>query len=247
MQVRYHFFTFFLITQLFFSFYQNLEAKERQFNFDFSINNNGWQGDFTDYPVGEETFFELAWGWTSLPAPLTIFTPPLTQGLFLSGNNHSDDLFMFVKRQIRGLKPRTNYELFFEVTIENNIPPGQVGIGGSPGESVFFKVGASTIKPNKVDVEGFYLLNVDKGNQSTSGKNAIVVGNLANPLVNPLNPTFEPKQFANTTPLIVRTDRQGRLWLFVGTDSGFEGSTLYYIAKISVTAISIAKKTECRN
>lgn len=219
-----------------------LEAtKEEHFNFDFSSNNEGWQGEFSDYPVGEETKFQLAWGWTSLPTPLTLFSPYLTQGLFLSGNNLSDDLFMFVKRQIKGLQPHTKYKLFFEVTIENNVPPGQVGIGGAPGENVYFKVGASTIEPNKIIVGDFYQLDVDKGEQSQGGKNAIVVGDLANPLVNPEDPIFEPKQFANTTPLIVQTDFKGRLWLFVGTDSGFEGPTLYYIARISVTAVKTKK------
>jgi hypothetical protein len=207
-----------------------------EFSFDFSINHEGWVGDFVDYPPGEEAFFELGWGWFNLPTPLPLNGKTLEKGMFLTGNNHSDDLFMFIKRQIEGLKPNTHYELTFVVTIENNVPPGEFGIGGSPGESVFFKVGASKQEPTKIIENGIYRLNVDKGNQAQGGKNAIVIGNLANPLVNPLNPTYEPKQFINTIPLKVKTDRKGRLWLFVGTDSGFEGPTNYYIAQIAVHA-----------
>jgi hypothetical protein len=214
-----------------------MEAKSTYFNFDFSVNNQGWQGDFSDYPIGEEAFYELSWGWTTLPAALSFDGHILTQGMVLLGNNHSDDLFMFIKRQIEGLKPNTFYDLTFGVLIENNIPPGIIGIGGSPGEGVYFKVGAATIEPQKVDVNGIYRMNVDKGEQSQGGKNAIVVGDLANPLVNPLNPQFEPKEFTNEgNPLRIKTDSKGRLWLFVGTDSGFEGSTLYYIAHIAVRA-----------
>lgn len=221
------------LVQLFFSF-SLISSETLNFDFTFSTSNDGWVGDFADYEVGQESFFELAWGWSNIPQNL----PPEDQlkGMFLSGNNHSDDLFMFIKRQINGLKPNTCYELTFLVNIQDNIPPGQFGIGGSPGESVFFKVGASKIEPEKVAKGPIYRLNVDKGNQSQGGKNAIVVGNLANPLVDPDNPQYEPKSFMNEIPLKVRTDHLGRLWLFVGTDSGFEGSTIYYIDHISVSA-----------
>lgn len=211
-----------------------LEAHEK-FTFDFSRGHDGWVGGFADYPVGDEAFYELQWGWQNLAVSLQIEDQILTKGMILSGNNHSDNLFMYIKRQIKGLKPNHHYELYFSVTIENNIPPGQFGIGGSPGESVFFKVGASEIEPDNIIENGFYRLNVDKGNQSANGKNALTVGTLANPLVNPNNPQFKPKTFSNEPSLRVKTDNKGRLWLFVGTDSGFEGSTLYYIAKIKVT------------
>ncbi len=216
-----------------------LRAEQTQvIHFNFSKDYEGWVGDFTDYPVHQEAFFELEWGWKNLPQPLST---TFTKGMFLSGNNHSDDLFMFLKRHITNLEPNTLYALTWEILIENNIPPGEFGIGGSPGESVYFKVGASTKKPKKVNVNGFYQLNVDKGNQSQGGKNAIVVGNLANPLVDPLNPQYFPKQFLNETPLLIKTDRQGGLWIFLGTDSGFEGPTNYYISEIILHAKPLAK------
>ena len=40
---------------------------EEKFEFDFNANNNGFVGDFTDYPVGNEEFYELSWGWANLP------------------------------------------------------------------------------------------------------------------------------------------------------------------------------------
>lgn len=214
----------------------NLSAQDdvKKFKSEFSTGNAKWTGAFACYNVGEEEFFELAWGWDTLPKPLEGKNGILTKGMYLSGNNHSDDLFMFLKRPVCGLKPNTRYDVTFHVTIENNVPPGQVGVGGSPGEDVFFKVGASRIEPKKVNVNGFYRLNVDKGSQSESGRNALVVGNLANPLVDPNDPQFEPKSFSSDRPLRIRTDENGRLWVFVGTDSGFEGPTLYYIAKIGV-------------
>lgn len=218
------------------SFFKAEAQESQKFNFNFETGTQGWEGDFADYPVGEEGFFELSWGWSNLPKPL----PNNVKGIFLTGVNRSDDLLMFIKKQIKGLARNAIYDLTFKITIENNIPPGQFGIGGSPGESVFFKVGASRREPIKVPTQTplgkFYRLNIDVGSQSQGGKNAIVIGNLANPLVDPMNPTFEPKVLTNTEPFRAKTDSQGRLWLFVGTDSGFEGRTLYYIADVCVKA-----------
>jgi hypothetical protein len=216
----------------------HLNSEEFNFDFIFSKSNEGWVGDFADYDQSQEAFYELAWGWSNLPTELPLDGQILKKGIYLSGNNHSDDLFMFIKRQIEGLKPDTLYELSFIVTIENNIPAGQIGIGGAPGESVFFKVGASRKEPKKVAEKGIYRLNVDKGNQSQKGKNAVVVGDLSNPLVNPSDLSYQPKHFTNEVPLKLKTDHKGRLWVFVGTDSGFEGLTHYYIASISIHIIN---------
>ncbi|MFI5343657.1 MAG: hypothetical protein ACHQUC_05485 [Chlamydiales bacterium] len=211
------------------------------FDFTFNENKQGWVGDFADYPVGEEIFFELEFGRAALPKEIPLANMILRKALFLSGNNHSDNLFMFVKRQIAGLKPNTLYALTFNITLEDDISPCQFGVGGSPGESVFVKVGASRREPQKIDVNGIYRINIDVGSQSAGGKNAIVVGDLANPFVESNNPEFQPIGYLNTSPLKIRSDHHGRLWLIVGTDSGFEGPTLYYIARIFVTAEPVTK------
>ena len=217
-----------------FQFFIFISVESKEFNYFFTKGHEEWNGDFGDYNVGEEAFFELAWGWSNIPKQLPIDEQP--KGIFLSGNNHSDDLFMFIKRKIKGLRPNTKYDLFFLVTIEDNIYPGQIGVGGSPGESVYFKVGASKKEPKKVADGSIYRLNVDIGEQSQSGKNTLVVGDLANPLVDPMDPQYEPKTFTNTIPLKAKTDSHGHLWIFVGTDSAFEGPTLYYISQVSLIA-----------
>lgn len=207
--------------------------------FDFSSSNQGWNGEFSDYPADEESFFELTWGWGNLPievsskqdAPKQVL---LTKGLFLAGNNHSDDLFMFVRRQLDGLEPDALYELTFSLTVECNIPDAQCGIGGSPGESVYVKAGASAEMPIKINREGFYHLNVDKGYQSEGGEHAHVLGNLANSFVDANSPQHHAKYFKSKTPLQTKSDSNGRLWIFIGSDSGFEGATKFYIAEIII-------------
>ncbi len=195
---------------------------------DFSHGPDGWKGEFADYPVGEEAFYELGWGWRNLPHPFGSFA----KGLYIQGNNHSDDLFMFFKKKIEGLEPNTLYCATFSLWIETNIPAQAVGIGGSPGESVFFKAGGSAKEPRKIVEENFYRLNVDKANQGQEGENAKIIGNLANDTVDPNAPDFMPKFLSGSLPIM--TDSKGSLWLFLGSDSGFEGFTRYYIAHIEV-------------
>jgi hypothetical protein len=193
------------------------------FESDFTRGQEGWQADYADYPVGEEVFYELSWGWEA------------DKGMFLSGNNHSDDLFMFVKTKVEDLLPNEEYVVHFELEILTNVPEGLFGVGGSPGESVVVKVGAVSEEPKKVAVDGYYRMNIDKGDQGQEGPQVVIIGNLANPAVDPERPAYESKLMNNSDkPVLVRTDDQGALWLIVGTDSGFEATSKYYIKSIQV-------------
>lgn len=196
--------------------------------FDFATNTAGWTGDFADYPAGEEEAYELEFGHSFLPAPLEI-----TQGsLKLSGINYSDDLFMFVKREVSGLMPNREYRLNFDVEFATDVADGMVGIGGSPGESVYVKVGATPNEPQKsTDEEGWYRLDIDKGNQAQGGDDMVVIGNFANGTDENV---YTLKTLSNTSPIRATTSSAGTLWLLFGTDSGFEGRTTIYINRIEV-------------
>lgn len=197
-------------------------------SYDFATTAEGWTGDFADYPAGEEELYALEFSYSKLPAPLDI-----TRGaLKLSGKNHSDDLFMFVKREITGLTPNKQYRINFEVEIASNVANDQVGIGGSPGESVYIKAGASPLQPQKTEDElGWYRLNIDYGNQSQGGEDMIVLGNFAN---GTSQNVYTLKTLSNSTPFLATASNTGSLWLLFGTDSGFEGETTIYINKIEV-------------
>ena len=201
-------------------------------SFDFSQSEEGWQADFVDLPANadDSSFYELKYDYTNLPANLGT-----QKAIMLSGNNHSDDLFMFIKRRVTGLNPNTSYTLVFEVELASNAPKGSVGAGGSPGESVYLKAGASEIEPVK-DVQGDqYVLNIDKGNQSEAGSNATVLGDIATPLTT-AEYTLITRNNASPSaePLIAQSNSNGDIWLMVGTDSGFEGTTTVYYTNIKV-------------
>lgn len=199
-----------------------------EFYFDFAQGTNGWTSDFADYPVGEETFYELGFEHDTLPEPLDQNQMALKQ----SGNNHSDDLFMFIKRKVSGLEPNTVYYINFTVEFASNVPDGTIGAGGSPGESVYIKAGATTIEPKKEkDGDNYYRMNIDKNNQSQSGEDMVVIGDFSNDTDQEI---YTLKTVANESPFGAATDENGHLWFIIGTDSGFEATTIIYYNSVKV-------------
>ena len=152
----------------------------KQYSFNFQANAEGWSGDFADYPsaADQRPIYNLQFSHTMLPNPLSNSDGALRQ----SGTNRSDDLFMFVRKKIEGLEPNIIYAISFEIEIATNAPSGNVGVGGAPGESVYIKAGATTIKPEKqIDtISKHFKMNVDKGNQSTDGPTIKLIGDFAN-------------------------------------------------------------------
>ncbi|MCS6974143.1 MAG: hypothetical protein NZM13_06615 [Cyclobacteriaceae bacterium] len=198
-------------------------------SFNFTESDMGWTGDFADYPKDDSVFYELIFKHDTLPANLN--ANGNRKALMLSGRNYSDDLFMFIKRKITGLKPNTRYDILFNVQLASNAPTGAVGIGGAPGESVFLKAGITTTEPRKVpDADDYYRMNIDKGNQAAGGEDMMVLGHIG---VAP-NTTRYTQIFRNNSslnPFSLQTDSTGEAWIIVGTDSGFEGkTTLFYIS-----------------
>lgn len=197
----------------------------------------GWKAGFADYPAGEETFYELASGWETLPASLGTNR----KGYKLNGNNHSDDLFMFITKKVDGLEPNSRYDLRFKILFGTNAQNNCMGIGGSPGNSVWIKVGANKNEPKGVnDGTGFLLLNWDKGNQAAGGSDAIIAGDFANSqecsATDVVTTYLKKSVMTEKGAYSTITDDQGSLWLLVGTDSGFEGTTTIYFMDLEVVA-----------
>ena len=63
---------------------------------DFRQSPQGWTAGFADYPVGEDDFYELVSDYRPLEAPLNTDE----SALIISGNNHSDDLWMYYKGRL---------------------------------------------------------------------------------------------------------------------------------------------------
>lgn len=215
--------------------------QEYQFEYDFEENEQGWVTDFADLPADfDPAIYELDSGWGELPSGLE------GNAIYLSGHNRSDDLFMFLKVQVDGLKPDTIYQVFFSIDLASNTPEGLMGIGGSPGESVFVKAGAVNYEPEVVEEsDGWLRMNIDKGNQASEGEDMINLGTISNPNID--LDTYTGEEYALMTLTSdgrlfeVVSDEQGNAWLIAGTDSGFEGLTKVYYDKISVQLSEVAQ------
>ena len=199
-----------------------------EFSFTFDDDTEGWTVDFAHLPTDyDQSIYELDHGHRPLPDELE------GHGIYIQGHNRSDDLFMFLTKRVEGLQLDAAYEVAVSVDLATNVPAGSVGIGGSPGESVFVKAGTSSVEPATVeDRIGHLRMNIDKGNQSRGGTAMVVIGNVAHPDVT--GREYRTKTLNNDVqPVTVETDGEGRLWLIVGTDSGFEGLTTLYYDRIS--------------
>jgi len=210
-------------------------VQEYKFDFTFEEDQEGWVTGFADLPADPDpAFYELDSGWSELPSGLE------GNAIYLSGHNHSDDLFMFLKVQVDGLKSNTIYQVLFSIDLASNTPEGLMGIGGSPGESVYVKAGAVDHEPEVIEEsDGWLRMNIDKGNQASEGKHMINLGTLANPNID--LDTFTGEEYALMTLnnqdslFTVTTDIDGRVWVIAGTDSGFEGPTTVYYDTINIT------------
>ncbi len=203
---------------------------EVDLSFDFERDAQGWMVGFADLPADyDNSIYDLDHEHRTLPDGLE------GSGIYIQGHNRSDDLFMFLKRRVDGLKPNTTYAVSVSIDLATNVSAGLIGIGGSPGESVFVKAGASTVEPLAEEDSNRYLrMNIDKGNQSRGGESMVVLGNVAHPEV--ANNEYRVKTLNDTNlPLSVNTDSEGAVWLIAGTDSGFEGLSRLYYDRIAYT------------
>lgn len=205
-----------------------------EFDFSFETDTDGWVVAFADLPEDyDQSIYELDGGHRALPDGLD------GAGVFVQGHNRSDDLFMYLKRRVDGLTPAASYTASASVDLATNAALTSVGIGGSPGSSVFVKAGASTAEPEAApDSTGHLRMSIDKGNQSRGGSQMAVLGTVGHPDI--LGDEFRLKTLDNMdSPVVIKTDDSGSAWLIVGTDSGFEGLTRLYYDRISFTLTPI--------
>ncbi|MFC2038205.1 YbaY family lipoprotein [Chloroflexota bacterium] len=205
--------------------------------FHFNQDTEGWTGGFSDLPVRHEDHgYDVEFRYSDIPVE-----GEEGGGLMLYGNNHSDDLFMYTLRAFDthdGLSPNARYEVQLSFDLATNVPPGMMGIGGSPGESVYIKAGVVSIEPESEEDttggEDYYRINIDKGNQSSGGEDMIVLGDAAKgegPGQNDESFQYKPFNYGYQAT----TNENGELWVIIGADSGFEGISQLYFDNISIT------------
>ena len=193
---------------------------------DYTFGADGWTSGFADYRPSEAGPMQLVSRIEPVPPPVG------RDGHLMGGTNYSDDLFMFLTRRIQTPRESTTFTADFVVEFATDVPSGCGGIGGSPSESVWVKAGGSPTQPvATVDEAGTLRMSVDIGNQAIGGANAAVLGTIGNSITCEMSVRrWELKTLSGSLP--VTSDANGRLWIFVGSDSGFEGRTEIYLTQV---------------
>jgi hypothetical protein len=217
------------------------KASSQTFTFDFETDAQGWSADWADYPANptDSLFYELASKHITLPT----YIVPNQKGIYIKGFNHSDDLFMFLKKKLTGLLPNQRYKIQFQIELASDAPTSAIGIGGSPG--LYLKAGATSIEPLKIkQTEGstpFYRMNIDKGNQSMSGTQMDTIGKTS---VSDTTTQFTIINRQNRNAFYAKSNANGELWAIVGTESAFEGLSELYYSRIEITLSAVTGTDE---
>jgi hypothetical protein len=190
-------------------------------SYDFNNGLQGWTADFTDYPVGETLLSDTIYRWTAETAPSP---KDGSNSIKLSCENPYGDIFMFIKRKVSALRPNTTYTVVYDIELASNITSGQ---------GLVLKAGGSELEPKKVIENDYYTLNLDKGDDFSSGENLIAFGDIG--LSTEASYAVVNRGNANSySPLIVRSNSKGELWLIVGTESLYSGTNYVYYTRLNV-------------
>ncbi len=200
----------------------------KQISIDFNAASTDWLGGYSDYSTFTEPN-DIVVEARPLPEPFTGY------GLYTAGTNLSDDLFIYIKKKFSGFVPNAKYSLTFSVTFLSSAPSGCAGAG----DGVTMKGGASTIEPVTVLVNGEYQMNIDKGVQANSGRDALVLGDIANTNTDCSSLQYESKTLTSVTAITATADNDGSLWVIFGIDSGFEFASNVYYQSAAVTAAPV--------
>jgi hypothetical protein len=212
---------------------------------DFKAETGGWVGESSDYATATapaNVVFELRDIYRINDVENAAYKD--TKAYYISGTNRSDDLLLYVKKQITGLVANTEYT--FAVTSLNllsNARSGCMGVGGAPGESVYVIAAASPTEPKPVTTNGETRLNIDRGNQATPGATSTVLGNIANGLACEGTPKYASKLLRSGTGVKVKTDGEGKAWVLLGIDSGFEATTSIYLQNVTMSFTPVTTTT----
>jgi len=213
-------------------------------SYDFRDGAQAWQAGFADYPPATDKngFYDLRAEVRTLPPELGI----KGTGFYIQGSNHSDDLFMFLKRRLNsadGIVAGQTYQINFTLVFASDTQSGCVGAGGPP--DIALKAGASPAEPIALFDASPWIswlrMNVGKGGANTGNIAASGMGTIGNGIPCGSAPrSYVSVQRTHQHTSLVNANSRGELWLLIGTDSGFEGLTTLYFQRIDVTLTPVS-------
>jgi hypothetical protein len=199
----------------------------------------GWSGDFSDYPLYREEDMGLESGFRPLPAPFDT----TRKSYYIAGTNLGEDLFLFAKTRMENLREGTRYRLNFEATVAINSPDSCGSDSLTNRGEIYIKAGASFPEPVPIqdnDRDSVrYRLNIDKGRYGHDGSNAVVLGSITSgSTCDPVHP-YRLYNMESAGTVTVEADANGSVWIFIGTETSYNGRTSVYYTRFHVNASRI--------
>lgn len=196
-----------------------------EFFFGFEEGTEGWEGGYAGYRTNEEKFTEFQFEYDTVPGQKK-------GALKLSAQNSSNGLFMFIKRKITGLEPEKVYFLTFDIEFAAAVSVKDAGDDETNEGRFVMKAGATGSEPLKQrDENSVYNLNISKGSNEKSGDDMMIVAEFS---YETGDGEYKLQTVTNESPFGVETDENGNLWLIIGTDSPFEGSTTVFYNNLKI-------------
>lgn len=195
--------------------------------FDFAGDAAAWTLGSADYSA-DTAPTDLRAQVQAAPAPLS------GRVLAIGGTNRSDDLFVYVQRRVDGLPPGQRYRATLTLQFVATLPQGCFGVGGAPAEAVYLKAGAGNPQPQVRLIEGEYRFNWDKGNQGEGGPQGVLLGDLSSSGRDCVPVPAEVRTLTASQTAAVTVDADGRAWVWVGYDSGYEGGSTLPLLRLTL-------------
>lgn len=193
----------------------------------FEIALDGWDAEFSGYSsTADSTYLDTLAARARLP--LGLDTTRYAFRVF--ARNTKENMFNYVKKKVTGFTPNGTYELVFDIDLGTNYPETAAT---SPASTVTLKAGASGSEPVRKLVNKIYTFNLDKGAGSQAGKDVVLTGSVASGRTDTRYATVRHSNAGQ--PFKITANNAGELWFFVGTESTYRDSTVFYYDRIIAT------------
>lgn len=194
--------------------------------YDFENSSYDWSGAAADYSAKDSVNVRFDFVYTVAPDNIA----PIRHSLKLSGTNPGDGyLTMFIKKEITGLRPETNYTLAFDIELACDTD-------STASQAIVLKAGASITEPRAIEKNQRVSLNIDNGAYGQNGADMIVIDTVD---VTAAADEYGIVQSGDAPSKYVyvnaRSDAAGSLWVVIATESSAVGRSIVYYSKVAIT------------
>lgn len=193
--------------------------------YNFEDSSYGWSGGAADYSVKDSSNVKFDLVYTSATEKMA----PVGRSLKLSGINAGGYLTMFIKKEITGLRPETNYTLAFDIELACDTD-------STAGDAIILKAGATVAEPRAIEINQHVRLNIDNGLYNQNGRDMIVIDTVdVTATTNEYGIVQSGDAPSKYVYVNAQSDAAGSLWVIIATESSAIGRSIVYYSKVAIT------------